>query len=619
MKKTFFTLLLLATISVVAQEKEISSEVKSATVFLNSAQVTRSKKIPLTNGIQTLKFVNLSPFVDKKSIQVQAKGIEIQAINFKLNHLIKSKKSTEELALKKKFSELADKISLEEVNLYAIRQDIKFLNENRKIGGNNQKLTVSDLQQVSKFYSQQIKSLKGKELVVEKKISGLKKEKQNVIKQLTDLDSKKEFATGEIHIKVKSSASQIRDFQLTYNVSNVGWYPSYDIRVQDINSPLILVYKANLQQNSLVDWKNVKLRFSSVNPSQSTKTGKITPYFLNYGTLPPDYKAEIGEISGYVQDQDVPLAGVSVLVKGTTIGTTTDYNGRYSIKVPKAGETLVFSYLGFKTEERLAYQNSINVNLQEDNNVLDEVVVVSGGFDSNNLSYTTARKTAVASSVSSVSYDNKYSIPTEKIINQTSVSFEIVEPYTVKSSNKDFVISMKTYQSQVDYQYYAVPRIEESAFLVARLSDWEKFSLLEGEANVYFEDTFIGSTLIDTRYTEKELDISLGIDKNVVVNRTKSKDYTSRQLIGNKQEETSVWNFTVKNNKQQNIHMILLDQIPISTREEIRVTLDKLFKGELNTTTGEVEWNFELAPKKIKNITLKYTVRYPKNRRLVID
>ena len=154
---------------------------------------------------------------------------------------------------------------------------------------------------------------------------------------------------------------------------------------------------------------------------------------------------------------------------------------------------------------------------------------------------------------------------------------------------------------------------------MASLSDWEKFNLLEGEANVYFENTFIGTSLIDTRTTENKLDVSLGMDKNVSVKRTKAKDFTTRQFIGNKQEETSIWDFTIKNNKSQNIQMTVLDQIPVSKREEIRVTLDKLFNGEINKKTGEIKWNFTLAPKKSKELQLKYTVRYPKNRRLNID
>ena len=136
---------------------------------------------------------------------------------------------------------------------------------------------------------------------------------------------------------------------------------------------------------------------------------------------------------------------------------------------------------------------------------------------------------------------------------------------------------------------------------------------------VYFENTFIGTSLIDTRTTTNKLDISLGMDKNISVKRTKGKDFTTRQFIGNKQEETSVWNFIVKNNKAQDIRITLLDQIPISKREEIKVTLDKLFSGKLTKDSGEVKWNLTLSPSESEELQLKYVVRYPKGRHLIID
>ena len=91
-----------------------------------------------------------------------------------------------------------------------------------------------------------------------------------------------------------------------------------------------------MKQNSKVDWNNVKLQFSSANPNQSTKAGKITPYFIGYGTRPPNYKNNIDEISGYVSDNKGNLPGVSVIVKGTTIGTETNFDGKYSIKIPNS-------------------------------------------------------------------------------------------------------------------------------------------------------------------------------------------------------------------------------------------------------------------------------------------
>ncbi len=84
-------------------------------------------------------------------------------------------------------------------------------------------------------------------------------------------------------------------------------------------------------------------------------------------------------ISGTVSDESGPLPGVSVLIKGTTTGTETDFDGKYSIKA-KTGDTLIFSYLGYKpSEKKVGNSSSLNVILEEDSNVLNEVVVTALG------------------------------------------------------------------------------------------------------------------------------------------------------------------------------------------------------------------------------------------------
>lgn len=595
------------------KEKSITSKVKSATIFLNNAQVTRIKEVKLDPGIQLLKFIGLSPFIDKKSIQIKAKNIEIQAVNFKKNYLSKNKKSIELISLEKKLNFLDKEIEKENVNLLTTQEKIRFFKENRSIRG-SQTLTVIALKETAQFYGDQMNLLNTKELNSNNTLKRLQREKKLVTKQLEGLTIKNSYFTGEIIVKVTSDLAKNTDFQLIYNVSNVSWYPTYDVRVTDINSPLTIVYKANVKQNSKVDWNNVKLQFSSANPNQSTKAGKITPYFIGYGTRPPNYKNNIDEISGYVSDNKGNLPGVSVIVKGTTIGTETNFDGKYSIKIPNSKSTLVFSYLGYKTEERLTNNSTINVTMQENNVSLDEIVVTARGIkrEKKVLGYS-------ASYIKTGKKDSNYSIPTEEIVNQTSVSFKIIEPYTIKSSNKDYVVSMKTYQTDATYIYYTVPRIEERAFLVASLKNWEQYNLLEGEASIYFEDTFIGTSLIDTRFTKNNLDISLGVDKNITVKRTKSKDFTTKQFIGNKKEETSLWDIAIKNNKRQSIKIIILDQIPISTREEITITLDKSFNGELDKKTGEIKWQKIINSNDIEEFQLKYTARYPKNKELLLD
>ena len=86
-------------------------------------------------------------------------------------------------------------------------------------------------------------------------------------------------------------------------------------------------------------------------------------------------------ISGKVTsaNDNIPLAGANVLIKGTNIGTSTNFDGLYQIKV-KASDVLIFNYVGFKTEERkVGTLNTISVALQEDGSHLDEVVVMGYG------------------------------------------------------------------------------------------------------------------------------------------------------------------------------------------------------------------------------------------------
>lgn len=100
-------------------------------------------------------------------------------------------------------------------------------------------------------------------------------------------------------------------------------------------------------------------------------------------------------VSGVVRDRDgLPIPGVNVIIKGTTMGTQTDFDGRYIIKVPSMSDKIVFSYVGFKTKETSPSQSTTIINLEPDSNALDEVVVTA---------YGTTERNAMSSAV--VSYD----------------------------------------------------------------------------------------------------------------------------------------------------------------------------------------------------------------------
>ncbi len=89
---------------------------------------------------------------------------------------------------------------------------------------------------------------------------------------------------------------------------------------------------------------------------------------------------EAQEVSGTVNDANGPLPGASVVLKGTTTGTQTDFDGNYILNNVTADGTLIFSYIGYSTQEvAVNGQTTINVVLQEDAQALDEVVIIGYG------------------------------------------------------------------------------------------------------------------------------------------------------------------------------------------------------------------------------------------------
>ncbi|AUP77420.1 TonB-dependent receptor [Flavivirga eckloniae] len=131
---------------------------------------------------------------------------------------------------------------------------------------------------------------------------------------------------------------------------------------------------------------------------------------VNLETSLVNIKTVQNKIRGKVTDANgVALPGVNVIVKGTSIGAQTDFDGDYSLNVPSDSTILVFSYLGFKTQEvEIANKTLVNISLIEDIAKLEEIVVVGYGG---------VKRSDLTGSVSSVTQKDIQEIPTNTISN----------------------------------------------------------------------------------------------------------------------------------------------------------------------------------------------------------
>jgi uncharacterized protein (TIGR02231 family) len=196
---------------------------------------------------------------------------------------------------------------------------------------------------------------------------------------------------------------------------------------------------------------------------------------------------------------------------------------------------------------------------------------------------------------------------------QLNTNFEIDLPYDIPSDGNAYAVTIKDEKIPATYQHFAVPKLDRDAFLMAQLSRWDSLSLLPGQANIIMDNIYLGKSFIDPNITTDTLNISLGRDKRIAVNRKMVKDYKSSGRGDNK-TEIYTYEITIKNNKKQPVTMLIKDQIPISRTKEVEVTLTASDFTERNIETGQLSSQIQLQPGESKKIRFVYQIKYPKNK-----
>ncbi len=199
--------------------------------------------------------------------------------------------------------------------------------------------------------------------------------------------------------------------------------------------------------------------------------------------------------------------------------------------------------------------------------------------------------------------------------------FEIKHPLTLPNSPRSgaTAIEIARYDLAAQYEYRGYPKIDKEAFLVADATDWQRLNLLPGEANVYFDNSFVGKSYLDPMAATDTLHFSLGRDQSISMQRTKVSEKSQRRFLGSNQEQTMTWRITVKNTRQDAVSLTVFDQTPIARNADINVTVEELSGGQRDEHTGIVRWPLQLKPGEQRELILQYKVKYPKSKRLHLE
>ncbi len=202
--------------------------------------------------------------------------------------------------------------------------------------------------------------------------------------------------------------------------------------------------------------------------------------------------------------------------------------------------------------------------------------------------------------------------------NLIRTEYAIKLKYDIDCDGKFHKVMIKEQQIPIELVFAAVPKLSSESYLMGKISGWEDLQILPGAGRIYFDGAFVGETYLGDQSNTDTLQLNLGRDKSMVVNRKKIKDKTKIKTLENEKIETRTIEILVRNTKSQSILIDIEDQIPVTQNpNEIKVTLIEANGAKLDETSGLLTWNLKIASKETKKISFTYEVRYPKNKVVV--
>lgn len=510
-----FSLSGLATACFAQNGKRISIDpgIERVTVYLNGGEVRTTVEVDLAAGLNTVVLKELSQYTYMQSVQVAIKGdLAILSVN-PSDDRIPPERSEPRIGrlqdslrlLTVKLVELTDRMGADQ----AARE---MLTHNYAIGGANTTVTADALAKANEYFLERT-------LKINRDMSAAQREKDEVEKvlgsarqELQKLENEGGRERKKVTVLVNADRALRAKVELRYLVANTGWSPAYDLVAMDNAGPITLRYKAQVYNNTGIDWKKMNLVLSTADPS----LGASAPGMARW------------ELGGPHVEQD-----------GAFQLNTPGYNG---------------------------------INTWNDPTQKYETITVS----------------------------------------EVSAEFRIKRTYDIPSDAMPYMVEVAEHTLPATYSYVAVPKVDRDAFLMARITGWEALDLVDGPANVYYEDSYVGESRISTEGMDDTLDLSLGRDNDIRVERKEVEDRTSRKAIGSERKQTMTYDITVKNSSPARARLTLRDQVPVSMNDQIKVEILELSNGELKDPDGFVEWPMDLEPGASKTVKLSFSIRHPR-------
>ncbi len=509
------------------------SEVKLATVYMSSAELTRIASVDLQKGKNEVIFRGLSAKIDKQSLQVAVLGkATILSISSKVDIVDKNLYKLTLQGIKDSVRLLTDRKDRLEGTRDVYEKEKEMLVKNNAIETDGRALNswAEELRNTADFYRKRIQEINTYLLTSSKTLRELDDELEVLENRKTEIAAKALIPTSIIKVYLEAKTRAKCSLGLRYLVGDASWSPNYNIRAMNIEEDVNLEYKAQICNDTGVNWKNISLRLSTAEPEKGMGLPELNTWTI-------DFKEDVAMNS--------------------------------AIKAPKKAKY-------FQTYKR------------------------KGESDYN--------KSTVLSD--SIYHKNSYQ---EIKVAELNTEFEIEDTHSIASGNEPYIVDVADYELPATFQHYCVPKVDKGVFILAKVTAWDNFDLIDGLANVYYQKAYVGQLHITNQGLKDTLRLSLGRDSKVLVSRTQIKDEHFEKSMRNNAKETMSYEIIVKNNRQEPINIEIQDQVPVSNDEHIEIKVLETSDAIVDKY-GKLVWKHWLQPTQDKRNTVSFSVKYPKGR-----
>ena len=276
-----------------------TAKVNAATVYFNAVEITQSATAILPKGSSEIVVKNVADYLNENTVQIGApSNVTVLSVQFTNNYISEYEIDEKSPVIKK----VRDSIKLVEKEIQKTNnakeselKTIELLDKNQQVSGLNSGLNVTELMKMMAFYKAKRNESRNAIDAFEDRIIKLNQTLSNLRNKL-EINTKNEEKTskGKLIIQVMNELAGNVDFNINYLSNQASWSPFYDLRADNVTAPINMMYKAQVVQNTGIDWKKVKLTLSSGNPNQNNQAPILNAWWLQYNN-PYVYKEDDAE------------------------------------------------------------------------------------------------------------------------------------------------------------------------------------------------------------------------------------------------------------------------------------------------------------------------------------